>query len=233
MGTRGSHRNSHRSRVRRASEVRAHLQHELAILRRRPLDRDRARHAGRDLRRGRLALGRLRRVRRASPPTRRRTLDVLYSLNPRRDLTPHPPARAGFPRGGPENRGRHGRPLRAAGGRRALGRHQVHVHPVRRPPGRGQEGAFSSPSSRNRETSRRFLASGHERQPSKENPPLDARTDASRLLTDLSTRTTPHDRATSACSCAKLRRASSSGRTTRTSKAATATLAWGTWRTTC
>ena len=67
----------------------------------------------------------------------------------------------------------------------------------------------------------------------------DARTDASRLLTDLSTRTpppvrtTPHDRATSACSCAKLRRASSSGRTTRTSKAGTATLAWGTWRTTC
>ena len=141
-----------------ASEVRAHLQHELAILCRRSLDRDRARHAGRYLRRGRLALGRLRRVRRASPPTRRRTLDVLYSLNPRRDLTPHPPARAGFPRGGPENSGRHGRPLRAAGGRRALGRHQVHVHPVRRPPGRGQEGAFSSPSSRNRETS--FFAVG-------------------------------------------------------------------------
>ena len=61
-------RKSHRSRVRRSSEVRAHLQHELAILCRRSLDRDRARHAGRYLRRGRLALGRLRRVRSASPP---------------------------------------------------------------------------------------------------------------------------------------------------------------------
>ena len=57
-----------RSHVRRSSEVRAHLQHELAILRRRPLDRDRARHAGRYLRRGRLGLGRLGRVRSASPP---------------------------------------------------------------------------------------------------------------------------------------------------------------------
>ena len=165
-----------------ASEVRAHLEHELAILRRRPLDRDRARHAGRDLRRGRLALGRLRRVRRASPPTRRRTLDVLYSLNPRRDLTPHPPARAGFPRGGPENRGRHGRPLRAAGGRRALGRHQVHVHPVRRPPGRGQEGAFSSPSSRNRETSFFGSRDMHEDDHREKNRPATRKRNASSLI---------------------------------------------------
>lgn len=54
------------------------------------------------------------------------------------------------------------------------------------------------------------------------------------LLTDLRSKNLslcgPNDRATSACSCARPRRASSSEHTTRTSKAGTATRAWGTWR---
>lgn len=64
--------------------------HELAILRRRPLDRDWACHPGRDLRRGRLALGRLRWIRRACASRTHPNVDVFrfYSMN--RDLTSIP-----------------------------------------------------------------------------------------------------------------------------------------------
>jgi hypothetical protein len=50
-------------------------------------------------------------------------------------------ALAGAPRGGGEDRGGNGRPVRAAGGGHLRGRREVHVHPQRRPPHRGEEGA--------------------------------------------------------------------------------------------
>ena len=76
------------------------------------------------------------------PPDLERWMLLFIRWTGRSDAPPLPPARAGFPRGGAEDRGGHGGALRSSGRRRLRGRREVHVHPVRRPHGGGQEGAF-------------------------------------------------------------------------------------------
>ena len=76
------------------------------------------------------------------PPDLERWMLLFIRWTGRSDAPPLPPARAGFPRGGAEDRGGHGGALRSSGRRRLRGRREVHVPPVRRPHGGGQEGAF-------------------------------------------------------------------------------------------
>ena len=132
--------------------------------------RHRARHAGCDLRRRRRALGRLRRLRRASPraSTDERWMLLLFvGTRDARSLPPRVPRSQVSPR-----RCRRSWPAwttpPSSGGRRARRRREIHVHSVRRPPGGGQEGAFSSPCASALDKQTSFL-------PRRSSPPPDPR----------------------------------------------------------